>query len=143
AVLERGVALCETQDVPLYLPVTSGLLGWAYAFAGRCDEAMPLFERAVRVPVRSGHALRLTWLGEGYLRAGRPAEAARSADAAVEMARRHRERGHEAWALRLLGEAALNKDPMDATEAERHLRHALALAAELGMRPLIGHCHLA
>ena len=77
------------------------------------------------------------------MRAGRPAEAARSADAAVEMARRHRERGHEAWAIRLLGEAALHKDPMGAAHAELHLRHALALAAELGMRPLIGHCHLA
>ena len=143
SVLERGVALCETQDLPLYLPVLSGVLGLAYALAGRCDDAIPLLERAVGVPVRSGHALRLTWLGEGYLRAQRPVEAVRSAEAAIELARCHRERGHEAWALRLLGEATAHKAPMDSAQAELHLSQALALAAELGMRPLIGHCHLA
>ena len=26
--------------------------------------------------------------------------------------------------------------------AEDHYREAMALAAELGMRPLVGHCHL-
>ena len=141
--LERGVALCKAQELPLYLPVLSGALGLAYALAGRCDDAVPLLERAVTVPIRSGHALRLTWLGEGYLRAQRPAEAKRSGEAAVELARRHRERGHEAWALRLLGEATARQTPLDSAVAELHLRHALALAAELGMRPLIGHCHLA
>jgi DNA-binding SARP family transcriptional activator/tetratricopeptide (TPR) repeat protein len=140
AVLERGMALCKAQDVPLYIPVLSGVLGWAYALAGRCEEAVPLLERAVSVPVRSGHALRLTWLGDGYLLAGRPVDAVRSADTAIELARRHRERGHEAWALHLRGEVAAQEDMAD---DGLHLRQALALAAELGMRPLVGHCHLA
>ena len=36
----------------------------------------------------------------------------------------------------------LSRDPSDAEEAEVHYRGALGLAHELGMRPLVAHCHL-
>ena len=49
-------------------------------------------------------------------------------------------RGWQAWALRLLGEVAARRDPPE--HAEGHYRDALALAEELGMRPLVAHCHL-
>src|SRR4029453_1422910 len=45
-----------------------------------------------------------------------------------------------AWALRLLGEVSPRCDPPG--HADRHYREALALAEELGMRPLVAHCHL-
>jgi tetratricopeptide (TPR) repeat protein len=57
------------------------------------------------------------------------------------LARGRGERGYEAWALRLLGEIAAHPDPPDAETAESHYRQALALAEELGMRPLVAHCH--
>jgi tetratricopeptide (TPR) repeat protein len=57
-------------------------------------------------------------------------------------ARQHKERGHEAYTLRLLGEIAAREDPLDTGKAENHYRQALALAEELGMRPLIAHCHV-
>jgi len=47
----------------------------------------------------------------------------------------------QAWALRLLGEIASRSDPPDVEPAEGRDRQALALAAELGMRPLLAHCH--
>jgi hypothetical protein len=56
-------------------------------------------------------------------------------------AREHKERGNKAYALRLLGELAAHRDPPDAEGADRHYRDALALAEELGMRPLQAHCH--
>ena len=34
------------------------------------------------------------------------------------------------------------KNPLDIGKAENHYRQALALAEELGMRPLIAHCHV-
>jgi tetratricopeptide (TPR) repeat protein len=43
-------------------------------------------------------------------------------------------------ALRLLGEVNARRDPPE--DAEGHYREALALAEELGMRPLVAHCHL-
>ena len=45
-------------------------------------------------------------------------------------------------ALRLLGEIAAHRDPPDIEKAEDHYRQALALAEELGMRPLVAHCQL-
>ena len=58
------------------------------------------------------------------------------------LARERGQRGYEAWALRLLGEIAPRRDPPDVETAEGHYRQAMALAEELGMRPLIAHCHL-
>ena len=58
------------------------------------------------------------------------------------MARRRSERGHEAYALRLLGDIALRSDHADIEQAERHYQAASGVATDLGMRPLIAHCHL-
>ena len=69
-------------------------------------------------------------------------EAVQLAERALDLSRAHKERGHEAWALRLLGEIAAHQDPPEIEPAAHHYRQALALAEELGMRPLIAHCHL-
>jgi tetratricopeptide (TPR) repeat protein len=58
------------------------------------------------------------------------------------LAREHGHRGSEAWALRLLGEIASHEGRPDLATAEAHYGAALALASELGMRPLVAHCHL-
>jgi predicted protein tyrosine phosphatase len=60
----------------------------------------------------------------------------------VMLARERGERGHEAWALRLLGEIASHHEHPDVAMAEAHYAAAMALASELGMRPLVAHCHL-
>ena len=44
--------------------------------------------------------------------------------------------------LRLLGEIAAHADPPEDRAGRDHYRQALALADELGMRPLVAHCHL-
>jgi tetratricopeptide (TPR) repeat protein len=81
-------------------------------------------------------------MSEAYLLAGRVQEAIQLAGRALNLARAHKERGHEAWALRLLGEIATHQDPPEIEPAAQHYRQALALAEELGMRPLVAHCHL-
>jgi tetratricopeptide (TPR) repeat protein len=88
------------------------------------------------------HSLWVTWLGEGYLSAGRQDAAIRVAGRALDLARAHRERGHEAWALRLIAEIAFRGEPGDTAAAEDGYRRALRLAEELAMRPLAAHCHL-
>src|SRR5262249_38763998 len=50
--------------------------------------------------------------------------------------------GYEAWAWRLRGEIAAHADPCPVDQAESYYRQALALSEELGMRPLVAHCHL-
>ena len=88
-----------------------------------------------------GHALRVSYVSEAYLLAGHREEARQCAGRALALARAHQERGHEAWALRLLGEIAAQQTPLEIAPATQHYRQALALAEALGMRPLMAHCH--
>jgi hypothetical protein len=85
---------------------------------------------------------RLSMLGEGYLLAGQIVESRVAAEEALTFSRQRRERGFEAWAVRLLGMIAASSDAPDTETAEAHYRAALALATELEMRPLVAHCHL-
>src|SRR5262249_21924624 len=81
------------------------------------------------------------WLGEAYLLAGRLDEASTQAQCALEFSRAHQERGNEAYALRLLGEVAAQRHSPPGERAAAYYRQALPLAKELGMRPLVAHCH--
>ena len=45
------------------------------------------------------------------------------------------------YALHLLGEIAMHRDPPETDQAQTHYQRALTLAEELGMRPLQAHCH--
>jgi tetratricopeptide (TPR) repeat protein len=127
-------------------PLVASALGAAYALSGRVDEAGPLLERAVEHAASMReidfHAHRLTCLGEAYLLAGRLDDARALAARALDLSREHKERGWEAYALRLLGALAAQGDPQDINMAETHYRQAMAVADELGMRPLLAHCHL-
>ena len=80
-------------------------------------------------------------LGDAHLLAGRLEEAHALAERALALAREHQEHGNEAYALHLLGDIAAHRDPPESEPAEAHYRQALALAEELGMRPLVAHCH--
>jgi tetratricopeptide (TPR) repeat protein len=129
----------------VFFPMTAGVLGMAYALSGRVAEALPLMEEgeaeasAVRIFDTSLVAIAL---GTGYLLAGRMDEAYASASRAADMAERSGFRGSQARIARLLGEIAARRDPPEVAPAEDHYRRALALADELGMRPLTARCHL-
>ena len=143
--LERSLRLAQVIEFLLWSPRIASALGSAYARSGRVAEALSLLEQTLEEAERSGflyeQALRVTWLSEAYLLAGRRAEASASAVRALALARSQQERGHEAWTLRLLGEIAAQCEPPAVAEAVAHYQQALALAEELGMRPLQAHCH--
>src|SRR5262249_32392039 len=83
------------------------------------------------------------YLGHSYLSLGRFAEARRSAQAALDHAREHGERGHEAWALFLLASVVATTGSAIAEEVETLFGPAIDLARTLGMRPLLSQCHAA
>ena len=143
--LERSLALCQVAHTPLLFPPGAAALGLAYALVGRVAEAVPLLEQAVKRNTSMGFlfrmALTLTSLSQVYLLVGRSAEASALARRALALSREHKERGSQAWALRLLGEIAAHGDSPDAAPAALYYRQALALAEDLGMRPLQAHCH--
>ncbi len=142
--LERAVELCRVA-APVLFDITAAHLGYAYALSGRLAEGVSLMEEALADPESTGtafHPLLLAYLGEGHLLARRRDDALAIAQRALDLAHRQKERGNEAWVLRLLGEIAAQADPPDVKTAEEHYRQALARADELGMRPLAAHCHL-
>jgi tetratricopeptide (TPR) repeat protein len=116
-----------------------------YAYAGRHAEALALIEQMQPdEPAISQTALAAHWLlpmGEVYLLVGRATEASECATEALTLAGERKERGHEAWALRLLGEIAPPASSDVGTAGGRY-KEAMALAGELDMRPLVAHCHL-
>jgi class 3 adenylate cyclase/tetratricopeptide (TPR) repeat protein len=146
-VLEQGLEVCNAWGLhALSFHGVASFLGAAYVLAGRVAEALPLLERVVQQTAAMGvvfdHVLGVIPLGEGYLRVGRIEDALHQARHAAEVCRQHQQRGHEAWALRLLGEVAAQRHSPEVEQAAAHYRQALALAEELGMRPLQAHCHL-
>jgi class 3 adenylate cyclase/tetratricopeptide (TPR) repeat protein len=137
--LARGLALCQTWDIRSWLHTLAGYLGRAYALSGRVAEALPLLEQAV---AEGDHAMWTAHLSEACLLTGQIAKASTLAGHALALSRDRKERSYQAWALRLLGEIASQSDPPEIESAETHYRQALVLAEELGMRPLVAHCHL-
>jgi len=145
--LERAVGLCQEADLRsgAWFDLMAPALGAAYMLSGRVADAVPLLTQALEqtmATARAGfQALCSLTLGEAQLLAGRLEEAHALAEGALALARAHQERGHQAYALRLLGEIAARREPPERERAEAHYRQALALADELGMRPLVAHCH--
>jgi class 3 adenylate cyclase/tetratricopeptide (TPR) repeat protein len=143
--LQRGLAVCQAAEIRLMFGVTVSALGYAYALAGRVGEALPLLEQGVERATSSLMLLDLlavTRLNEAYLLVGRVQDVPDLAARTLTLTRECKARGMEAWALRLLGEIAAQADPPEIEQAESHYHQALALADELGMRPLVAHCHL-
>jgi tetratricopeptide (TPR) repeat protein len=87
------------------------------------------------------YATVLTELSEALLLVGRVDEAHVLAERLLELSSTHTGHGYQAHAYRLLGDVATHREPPDLALAEAHYRQALALAEEMGMRPLQAHCH--
>ena len=138
--LERGLVIIRLADIPFLFPLVAAPLGRAYGLVGRTEEGLRLLEDAVRraeeMEWAANHPLRLMWLGETHLLAGDANAARRLGVRAVELARRLGERGHEAHALRLLGQIAGSGPAPDLEQASEHYRAGLTLAKTLGMERL-------
>jgi predicted ATPase len=143
--LERAVALCREWNNALLTPTALASLGHVYAWSGRHEEGVSLLQQAKTAHESAGigvfQSLSVVQLGEAHLLADQVEDARACAERAVRLARERGEIGHEAWALRLLGEIAAHQSGPDVAMAEAHYGAAMALADELGMRPLQAHCH--
>jgi tetratricopeptide (TPR) repeat protein len=125
------------------LPRIVAGLGYASALQGRIAEGRALLEEAVSESLSTGarRAIHWAWLSESCRLEGHGAEAWQHARQALDLARQQKARGEEAFALHQLGVVQAHADPPDVAQAEAHYQQALALAEELGMRPLLAHCH--
>src|SRR5262245_40886223 len=140
-VLERCLDLSRTSRNSGRTFFVAATLGAAYALGGRVDDALALVASLedLNSSIHIRPAVMLVRMGMIYLLAGRTAEAGSYAREALALARRLGARGSEADALCLAGDVASAGGTED---GEGRYRAALALAGQLGMRPLTAHCHL-
>jgi tetratricopeptide (TPR) repeat protein len=144
-VLEQAMGIYRDADLPTFLPWVAPALGAAYTLAGRVADAIPLIAQAKEQSAATG---RVYWevlcslpLGEAHMLAGRLEEAQALAERALTLSRAHQERGHQAYALRLLGDIAAQCKPPQVEQAQTHYQQAITLSNELDMHPLQAHCH--
>jgi class 3 adenylate cyclase/tetratricopeptide (TPR) repeat protein len=148
ALLTRAVEVARTWSFSLQFANATARLGYAQVLAGALSVGLPLLEEAASkaAALASGgtglyeRASIAAWLSDAYLRTGRAGEALDAAERAYEMADRGEQRAKCAHALHMLGEA--HAGCAHAGQAEAYYQRALELAGELGMRPLVAHCHL-
>jgi tetratricopeptide (TPR) repeat protein len=144
--LERAVEEARDRDITMWAPVMTASLGYMHARSGRSTEGISRLKQALTAFEASGygylHSISVAQLGEAYLLAGNVEDASTCAERAVMLSRMRGERGHEAWSLRLLGDIASYRNGPGEVTAEGPYLTARDLALELGMRPLIAHCHL-
>jgi tetratricopeptide (TPR) repeat protein len=144
-VLERAIGIGREAEVSNAVHNIGPWLGATYILAGRVADAVPLLTQALDQILAQDIGENLVFcslaLGEAHMLAGHLEEAHALAEQALVFARAHQERGNEVYILRLLGEMAAHRNPPASSEAEDCYRQALALAQELGMRPLQAHCH--
>jgi tetratricopeptide (TPR) repeat protein len=144
--LEWSRELWEQGGWAFMFPWVAGPLGRAYAATGRVAEAITLLETSVAqcttmnvIPLLT---LSLTYLSEAYLVAGRQQDARETVRRALQLCRLHRQRLFEPEALRIEGLVLARETCGEGQDAQQSCAGALALAGELGMRPLVAHCHL-
>ena len=142
--LESARTLSHEWDIAYLTPIALAALGHVRARLGRVEEGVSLLQEALIGYASAGigylRSMSMVQLGEAHLLAGRAEEAFDVGIRAAVFARERGERGHEAWAHRLLGEIASYGDRPDVAAAESHYANSTALALDLGMRPLVAHC---
>jgi class 3 adenylate cyclase/tetratricopeptide (TPR) repeat protein len=144
--LARALSICRDAHLTVWQAIPASLLGQCMATLDRKEEGIALLEEGVRlsdeVGVRAYLARWTTLLAEGLLATGQVARAAEAGERALALARAHGERGHEAAALRLLGDVAAAQEPPQVSTATERFSAAITLAEELALRPLLARAHL-
>jgi class 3 adenylate cyclase/tetratricopeptide (TPR) repeat protein len=145
--LTKCVEICRRSNfAPLFLLVACDL-GPAYALLGRTSEAVALLEEATAqsaaLRLMPTHAWNVTALAECYLLAGRGDDAMREVARGLALARGNKQRWLEAEGLRVQSAARVSAAVPDLAGAQADAAQAARIAADLGMRPLLGRCHLA
>jgi tetratricopeptide (TPR) repeat protein len=138
--LERSRTLCQTHDIMLnYLPILA-LLGLSYALAQRDAEARELLDEVMPNRASMRRTARPTFI-EALFLTGRVDDALAYATESLDRYPPEQSKRFGARIFRLLGDMHAYQNPSDVETAKTHYQQALALATELGMKPLQAHCH--
>lgn len=144
--LESAVALCGTPNAGAFMPLSRGMLGYALARNGDTRTGLQLIDTALaELNLKTlvlPPSLLVAWGAEAHALAGDSAKAEALGLQALETARARGERGHEAWALWVLGVNAARSGTKEASKAEALIHGAKSIAGMRHMAPLDAHCNL-
>jgi tetratricopeptide (TPR) repeat protein len=144
--LEQALALCREADVLASFSFTAASLGHAHLLLGHPDQAWPILEEAIGPQKVKFSAVPmiypLTALAEAYRLKGQIEKAMRTAEEALRLCRQNGERGFEAWALYYMAKIQSEYGLEQLHQSIDSYRQAIEQAMELGMRPLLAHCHM-
>jgi class 3 adenylate cyclase/tetratricopeptide (TPR) repeat protein len=140
SLLERTTEIIRAFSFQDFVGNCRALLAAAYAYAGRQADAYAIVDASRERQGRS--SFKSARIGEAALAAGALPQAREHAEVALALSRDQMCGGDEAWSLYLLGAITASEESGSVTVSEDHYRHGLALSGELGMRPLVAHCHL-
>jgi tetratricopeptide (TPR) repeat protein len=143
-VLERGLRVCENNEIAAWRTTMAWHLGYAYALEGEFAPGVQLLEEAVS-KAASDHSfakqsMRLGWLADAYLLAGNDNRASELAQEALSLALKYHELPAKAHIHRILGDIAAAKQPGELSYAVRFYQQSLEIAELLSMRPLASRC---
>ncbi len=143
---ERAFRLCEATPIFGWFAGACSQLGRTLAASGRVGDGLRYLEQGVTVHERIGMKVYLSlfylrWAA-GLLLAGNLARAKETGERGLDLAAQLGERGNEATALHVLGTVLATGALGDIEAAHRHYQRAKTTGEELGMRPLVAHCHL-
>jgi tetratricopeptide (TPR) repeat protein len=147
--LKKSLELCRGVGSPTMTALVGAFLGSAYVQGGQLAEAGRMLDEAEAQAATVGlpestlpRALGLSARSEMHGQAGELGEALAHGERSREAFRRIGARGYEAWARWIVATTRSLTGNADSAGVEGGFREALALAEELGMRPLVARCHL-
>jgi tetratricopeptide (TPR) repeat protein len=144
--LTKALALCRQADVLSAFSFIAGYFGHAQSLSGHPDDALSIAGEAVKPQKVSfsivPSAYPLTALAEAYRLKGDTKKAIQNAEEALSIFRQNGERGFGAWALYYMAKIQSDGGPEQIDQTLQSYRQAKDQATELGMRPLLAHCHL-
>jgi len=145
--LEWSLEACREKRLTIWEPIPASILGLVYVRLERVDEGLNLLKDAVALSERLGvNAYLALWyaqLAEGLLVAGQTEQAAAAAERALELTFTHKEQGHQAWCLFLMGSIAAHAQPQMFDKAVDYYGQAMRLGRDLGMQPVVARSLLA
>jgi tetratricopeptide (TPR) repeat protein len=138
-VLERGYEQIKLHSVEAVFDQVVSRLCYAYAKAGRSEEARAIGSEIAHFSFLSSTHFLLAAIG---IQSDRIELTLRQAREAHETANSRGERGIVAWMEHLFGDIAMSDCSPELSVAEKYYRTAAAIADELSMRPLLVECRL-
>ena len=130
--VDELIAFADERGAPYWKAFGTAARGWVFAETGKASDAVTAITSGITSLRSTGAILYEPWhlwyLAMAYADLGKPDDARRCIDDAIDKVERSKEKWCEAEVHRIAGEIALKSPQQDAAKAETHFQRALAAA---------------